>query len=118
MDKRPDGILPLRRFPSVGCDRQGARGTGGGQSVGRSLSLERRISTRGAITLNLYPAYFACMIRTSIAVRADTLEALNELKWAYRARSINDVIDLLICESEPDVYHDCISEDEPEFEDE
>lgn len=82
--------------------------------MGRSLSLERRISTRGAILLNLYLAYSACMVRTSIAVRADTLEALNELKWAYRARSINDVIDLLICESEPDVYHDCISEDEPE----
>jgi len=54
------------------------------------------------------------MSRTSIQVQDDTLGALNELKWQYRARSLNDVIDLLISEVEPDIYHEYISEDDPE----
>lgn len=54
------------------------------------------------------------MRRTSIAVYEDTIEALRELRWRYRADSLADVIDLLINEAEPQIYHDFICEDEPE----
>lgn len=54
------------------------------------------------------------MPRTMAAIQLDTMEALKELRWRYRAQSINDVIDLLISEAEPDIYHEFISEDDSE----
>jgi len=51
---------------------------------------------------------------TTIALNPHTHEALKQLKWEYRQASINDVIDLLLSEAEPEVYHEYISEDDPE----
>jgi len=53
---------------------------------------------------------------TMIRVQLDTLEALRELRWRYRCRSLSDVIDLLISDAEPELYQDVISEDLPEHE--
>lgn len=53
---------------------------------------------------------------TMIRVQLDTLEALRELRWRYRCRSLSDVIDLLISDAEPELYRDVISEDLPEHE--
>jgi len=53
---------------------------------------------------------------TMIRVQLDTLEALRELRWRYRCRSLSDVIDRLISDAEPELYQDMISEDLPEHE--
>jgi len=49
-------------------------------------------------------------------VQLDTLEALRELRWRYRCRSLSDVIDLLIWVAEPELFKDVILEDLPEHE--
>lgn len=54
------------------------------------------------------------MARTTIAVQPETLEALNELRWTYRARSIDDVIKRLIADTAPDIYQEIFCEDLPE----
>ena len=51
---------------------------------------------------------------TTIQVDRETRNALGELQWRYRVHSLSAVIDLLISEAEPDVYHEFISEDDPE----
>jgi len=51
-----------------------------------------------------------------LAVQLDTLEALRELRWRYRCRSLSDVIDLLIWDAEPELFKDVILKDLPEHE--
>jgi len=53
---------------------------------------------------------------TMIRVQLDTLEALRELRWRYRCRSLSDVIDLLIWDAEPELFNDVILKDLPEHE--
>jgi len=53
---------------------------------------------------------------TMIRVQLDTLEALRELRWRYRCRSLSDVIDLLIWDAEPELFKDVILKDLPEHE--
>jgi len=52
--------------------------------------------------------------KTTIQIDKATRNALGELQWRYRTYSLNAVIDLLINEAEPEVYHEYISEDDPE----
>ena len=56
------------------------------------------------------------IMSTMIRIQLDTLEALRELRWRYRCRSLSDVVDHLISDAEPELYRDMISEDLPEHE--
>ena len=56
------------------------------------------------------------IMSTMIRIQLDTLEALRELRWRYRCRSLSDVVDHLIRDAEPELYQDVISEDLPEHE--
>ena len=52
---------------------------------------------------------------TMTRINRDTLAALKELRWKYRAETISDVIDCLLYVAEPELFEDYISEDEPEI---
>lgn len=48
-------------------------------------------------------------------INRDTLAALKELRWKYRAETVSDVVDCLLCVAEPELFREYISEDEPEI---
>lgn len=54
------------------------------------------------------------MGKTTLTLEKDTRDALGELQWRYRLHSLNAVIDRLLNEAEPDIYHEFISEDDIE----
>lgn len=85
-----------------------------GRTVGAPSPRKEGITWTTRTTFKVYPADTVYMPRTMAAIQPDTMEALKELRWRYRAASINDVIDLLISEAEPDIYHEFISEDDLE----
>lgn len=53
---------------------------------------------------------------TMTRINRDTLAALKELRWKYRAETVSDVIDCLLYVAEPELFREYISEDEPEIE--
>jgi len=49
-----------------------------------------------------------------IRIRCDSLEALSQYAWENRLSSLSDAVDLLLCESAPEIYYEYISEDDCE----
>jgi len=53
-------------------------------------------------------------MKSMVRMDTDVLAALHDLRWQYRVNSLSDVVALLLCEAEPDIYHEYVSEDDPE----
>lgn len=47
-------------------------------------------------------------------INRNTLAALKELRWKYRAETVSDAIDCLLYLAEPELFKEYISEDEPD----